>query len=122
MPIQQTRFTIWFVSSQEDGVRDLCEDGPELSQDTKALREFVSLSSSQLEDMENSTGDGCEALEDEVLGKDGEEEGRAFCTGSEHAQFLRNISDQIDDEVLPLPTAKENNEAGSSRKREHPGF
>lgn len=88
-----------------------------MSQDTEALTELISLSSSQLEDIENSVGDGCEE-EDEEVGKDKE----AFCKGSEHAQLLKNRSDQCDDQVLPPSTVNENNEAGNSRKRPRPGL
>lgn len=95
---------------QEDGVRDLCEEGGELSQDTEALRELISLSSSQLEEMENSGGDGSE--------EEDKDEG-LFVTGSEHAQLVRSKDAWS---ALSPPPADENNVAGSTRKRTHPGY
>lgn len=88
----------------------MCVEGVELSQDAEALRELVSLSSSQLEEMENSASNSC---------KDEEEEDELFHTSSEHAQLVRKRSDDL---VFTSLASDENSVGGSSRKRSHPGF
>ena len=90
-----------------------------LSQDSEALRELVSLSSSQLEEIENSAGDSYEEGDKKEREEREGDEG-TFSTGYEHAQFMMNLEDHGDDQVLSWSLEDENSSGGSSRKREHP--
>ena len=96
---------------QQDGVRDVVESSEGRISDADATRDFMSLTSSQFEEIKNSPGDNYIHDEQEFLIKE-----------LEQIQDMMDISGTESDALCNQAGAFPNFHEESSRKRTHPDF